>query len=173
VRIVPCSTVTLNTDQCYRLLRRFLRAQCRPGAEHRRIVTRICKQHCHNGVRCSGCQQGSKRSAFRRQKLWLYRVRLLSRLFASCAGRANSEIGCSFRGSTVPTQPAGVFWAVVNRLFIIFQLVFLLLSEVSWPMAFFDRFFPVLGSQFGLGSLGIFQGLYVSFFFPSYLVHRS
>jgi len=62
-------------------------------------------------------------------------------------------------GSTVPTQPAGVFWAVVNRLFIIFQLVFLLLSEVSWPMAFFDRFFPVLGSQFGLGSLGIFQGL--------------
>jgi len=62
-------------------------------------------------------------------------------------------------GSTVPTQPAGVFWAIVNRLFIIFQLVFLLLSEVSWPMAFFDRFFPVLGSQFGLGSLGIFQGL--------------
>lgn len=32
-------------------------------------------------------------------------------------------------------------------------------------MAFFDRFFPVLGSQFGLGSLGIFQGLYVSFSF--------
>lgn len=74
-------------------------------------------------------------------------------------------IGGSFSGSTVPTQPAGVFWAVVNRLFIIFQLVFLLLSEVSWPMAFFDRFFPVLGSQFGLGSLGIFQGLYVSFSF--------
>jgi len=62
-------------------------------------------------------------------------------------------------GSTVPNQPAGVFWAVVNRLFIIFQLVFLLLSEISWPMAFFDRFFPVLGSQFGLGPLGIFQGL--------------
>jgi len=62
-------------------------------------------------------------------------------------------------GSTVPDQPAGVFWAVVNRLFIIFQLVFLVLSEISWPMSFFDRFFPVLGSQFGLGSLGIFQGL--------------
>lgn len=31
-------------------------------------------------------------------------------------------------------------------------------------MSFFDRFFPVLGSQFGLGSLGIFQGLYVLFF---------
>jgi len=62
-------------------------------------------------------------------------------------------------GSTVPDQPAGVFWAVLNRLFIIFQLVFLILSEVSWPMAFFDRFFPVLGSDFGLGALGIFQGL--------------
>jgi hypothetical protein len=71
-------------------------------------------------------------------------------------------LAAPFRGSTVPNQPAGVFWAVVNRLFIIFQLVFLLLSEVSWPMFFFDRFFPVLGSQFGLGSLGIFQGLCVS-----------
>jgi len=62
-------------------------------------------------------------------------------------------------GSTVPDQPAGVFWAVLNRLFIIFQLVFLLLSEISWPMVFFDRFFPVLGSDFGLGALGVFQGL--------------
>lgn len=34
-----------------------------------------------------------------------------------------------------------------------------LVSEVSWPMSFFDRFFPVLGSEFGLGALGIFQGL--------------
>jgi len=72
----------------------------------------------------------------------------------------SSDGACGYiGGSTVPNQPAGVFWAVVNRLFIIFQLVFLLLSEISWPMAFFDRFFPVLGSQFGLGPLGIFQGL--------------
>jgi hypothetical protein len=77
------------------------------------------------------------------------------------------------RGSTVPNQPAGVFWAVVNRLFIIFQLVFLLLSEISWPMAFFDRFFPVLGSQFGLGSLGIFQGLCVFSFLSLFRDHRS
>ncbi|EMD38243.1 hypothetical protein CERSUDRAFT_113404 [Gelatoporia subvermispora B] len=62
-------------------------------------------------------------------------------------------------GSTVPNQPAGVFWAVVNRLLIIFQVIILILSEVGWPLAFFDRFFPVLGSQFGLGALGIFQGL--------------
>lgn len=72
----------------------------------------------------------------------------------------SSDGACGYiGGSTVPNQPAGAFWAVVNRLFIIFQLVFLLFSEISWPMAFFDRFFPVLGSQFGLGPLGIFQAL--------------
>ena len=32
-------------------------------------------------------------------------------------------------------------------------------SECGWPAPFFDRFFPVLGSDFGLGPLGIFQGL--------------
>ncbi|EKM55027.1 uncharacterized protein PHACADRAFT_255338 [Phanerochaete carnosa HHB-10118-sp] len=61
--------------------------------------------------------------------------------------------------STVPNQPAGVFWAVVNRLFIIFQIIVLILSEVGWPLAFFDRYFPVLGSGFGLGPLGVFQCL--------------
>ena len=66
------------------------------------------------------------------------------------------------RDSTVPNQPAGVFWAVVNRLLIIFQVIFLILSEVEWPMSFFDRFFPVLGSQFGLGALGIFECLYAA-----------
>ncbi|KAF5373704.1 hypothetical protein D9758_000955 [Tetrapyrgos nigripes] len=62
-------------------------------------------------------------------------------------------------GSTVPNQAAGVFWAVVSTLLILFQSVILLLSECSWPMPFFDRFFPVLGTNFGLGALGIFQGL--------------
>ncbi|ESK90209.1 hypothetical protein Moror_7743 [Moniliophthora roreri MCA 2997] len=61
--------------------------------------------------------------------------------------------------STVPNQPAGVFWAVVSSLLVIFQVIVLLLSECSWPMPFFDRFFPVLGSNFGLGALGIFQCL--------------
>ncbi|KAF5357812.1 hypothetical protein D9756_001261 [Leucocoprinus leucothites] len=61
--------------------------------------------------------------------------------------------------STVPNQPAGVFWAVVASLLIIFQTVILFLSEISWPMKFFDRYFPVLGSEFGLGALGIFQSL--------------
>jgi len=59
----------------------------------------------------------------------------------------------------VPNQIGGVFWAVINRLLIIFQVIILFLSEVGWPSSFFDRFFPVLGAGFGLGALGIFQGL--------------
>ncbi|KAG6331676.1 hypothetical protein ID866_7416, partial [Astraeus odoratus] len=61
--------------------------------------------------------------------------------------------------STVPNQPAGAFWAVLNRLLIIFQTVVLVLSEVGWPMSFFDRFFPVLGRDFGVGALGVMQCL--------------
>ncbi|KAI6137108.1 hypothetical protein F5141DRAFT_1209428 [Pisolithus sp. B1] len=61
--------------------------------------------------------------------------------------------------STVPNQSAGVFWAVLNRLFIIAQTVILVLSEIGWPAAFFDRFFPVLGRDFGVGALGVMQCL--------------
>ena len=66
-----------------------------------------------------------------------------------------------FSYSTVPNEPAGVFWAVLNRLLIIFQVVVLILSEIGWPLSFFNRFFPVLGSDFGLGALGVMQCLYV------------
>ncbi|RDX47606.1 hypothetical protein OH76DRAFT_1405662 [Lentinus brumalis] len=62
-------------------------------------------------------------------------------------------------GSTVPNQPAGAFWAVLNRLLIIFQVVVLIMSEVGWPAAFFNRFFPILGDNFGLGALGVIQCL--------------
>lgn len=65
----------------------------------------------------------------------------------------------SIRGSTVPNQPAGVFWAVVNRLLIILEVIALILSELGWPAVFFEHYFPVLGPDFGLGALGIFQGL--------------
>lgn len=65
------------------------------------------------------------------------------------------------RGSTVPNQPAGAFWAVLNRLLIIFQVIVLILSEVGWPATFFNRFFPILGDDFGLGALGVIQCLYV------------
>jgi len=74
---------------------------------------------------------------------------------------SNSTIDdCDYiEGSTVPNQAAGVFWAVVASLLIIGQTIMLFLSECSWPTPFFDRFFPVLGSNFGLGALGIFQCL--------------
>ncbi|KAG5646184.1 hypothetical protein DXG03_004237 [Asterophora parasitica] len=62
-------------------------------------------------------------------------------------------------GSTVPNQPAGAFWAVLNRLLIIGQAVVLIMSEVGWPASFFDRYFPVLGKDFGLGALGVMQCL--------------
>jgi len=61
--------------------------------------------------------------------------------------------------STVPNQAGGPFWAVLNRIFIIFQTIVLVLSEIGWPMAFFDRFFPVLGRDFGVGALGVMQCL--------------
>jgi len=62
-------------------------------------------------------------------------------------------------GSTVPNEPFGVFWAVLNRLLIIGQVLILILSEIGWPSAFFNRFFPVLGDDFGLGALGIIECL--------------
>jgi len=38
-------------------------------------------------------------------------------------------VHCS--NSTVPNQPAGVFWAVLNRLLIIFQTIALIMSELG------------------------------------------
>ncbi|KAI0636443.1 hypothetical protein C8Q77DRAFT_1092769 [Trametes polyzona] len=83
-------------------------------------------------------------------------VQAVNRSMKSNTGMTDCDY---IEGSTVPNQPAGVFWAVVNRLLIIFQVVVLILSEVGWPASFFARFFPVLGPDFGLGALGIFQCL--------------
>jgi hypothetical protein len=60
-------------------------------------------------------------------------------------------------GSTVPNQIGGPFFAVLNRLFIIFQTIVLIMAELEYPSALFDRIFPVLGSEFGVGALGLFQ----------------
>lgn len=69
-------------------------------------------------------------------------------------------VGCDYiENSTVPNQTGGIFWAVVNRLLIVTQVVILILSECSWPMSAFDKFFPVLGTTFGLGPLGVFECL--------------
>ncbi|KAF9650360.1 hypothetical protein BDM02DRAFT_3127698 [Thelephora ganbajun] len=68
--------------------------------------------------------------------------------------------GCDYiENSTVPNQTGGIFWAVVNRLLVITQVVILIFSECSWPMSAFDKFFPVLGTGSGLGPLGVFECL--------------
>ncbi|KIY46976.1 hypothetical protein FISHEDRAFT_15604, partial [Fistulina hepatica ATCC 64428] len=70
------------------------------------------------------------------------------------------DTNCEYiEGSSVPNQAAGVFWSMVSSLLIIFQTIILIMSEVGWPVRFFNTFFPVLGSEFGTGALGIFQGL--------------
>ncbi|KAJ7759033.1 hypothetical protein B0H14DRAFT_2974871 [Mycena olivaceomarginata] len=56
-------------------------------------------------------------------------------------------------GSTVPNQPAGVFWAVLNRLLIIFQVIILLLSEFGWPSAFFNRALGIIECLLGAAIL--------------------
>lgn len=93
-------------------------------------------------------------------------VRGVNRFAAADKSGANNStsddvlVDCDYiDGTTVPNQPAGVFWAVVNRLLIIAQVIILIFSEIGWPAAFFDRFFPVLGKDFGLGALGVIQCL--------------
>ncbi|TFK54690.1 hypothetical protein OE88DRAFT_1732002 [Heliocybe sulcata] len=81
-------------------------------------------------------------------------------LSATSADDATAEAmeDCDYIGdSTVPNQPAGAFWAVLNRLLIIFQVIILMMAEIGWPAPFFEKYFPVLGKEFGLGALGVFQ----------------
>jgi hypothetical protein len=63
--------------------------------------------------------------------------------------------------STVPQQPAGAFWAIVNHGLVMFQLIVLFIAEIGleWTTKKFNIYFPVLGDGFGLGPLGIFQAL--------------
>ncbi|KAH7335698.1 hypothetical protein B0J17DRAFT_667401 [Rhizoctonia solani] len=68
------------------------------------------------------------------------------------------DVECDyFEASTVPLQPAGVFFAILNRLFIIAQCIVLILAELGWPQAFFKNFLPVLGPDHGVGILGAMQ----------------
>lgn len=70
------------------------------------------------------------------------------------------ELDCDYvEGSTVPLQPAGMFFAIMNRLFIILQCIILVLSEIGWPQRFFEHFLPVLGLNHGVGILGAMQVL--------------
>ena len=63
------------------------------------------------------------------------------------------------RGSTVPHTPAGPFWAVLNRLLILVQVIFLILSEIGWPNALFTRFLPFLNDEHGVAAIGVLECL--------------
>ncbi|KAJ7201393.1 hypothetical protein GGX14DRAFT_656699 [Mycena pura] len=70
------------------------------------------------------------------------------------ANSTDDMLDCEYiEYSTVPNQPAGVFWAVVASLPSFSKSFFFVLSELSWPMVFFDCSF------LALGALGIFQAL--------------
>lgn len=59
--------------------------------------------------------------------------------------------------STVPNQPGGVFWSMGSRIVICLLLLVLAASELGWASSQFSAHFPVLGRDFGVGPLGIFQ----------------
>ncbi|KAL7423023.1 hypothetical protein Q5752_002322 [Cryptotrichosporon argae] len=70
------------------------------------------------------------------------------------------DVDCDYvEYSTVPDQTGGAFWSILNRLFILFECVLLVASEIGVPRRLFDTFIPVLGSQHGLGCLGALQAL--------------
>lgn len=59
--------------------------------------------------------------------------------------------------STVPNQPGGVFWSIGSRIVICLLLLVLAASEFGWASTHFSIQFPVLGREFGVGPLGVFQ----------------
>lgn len=61
--------------------------------------------------------------------------------------------------NSVPHQAGGAMFAIINRLFIIFQCILFTASELSVAEGFFANFIPVLGPQFGVGILGALQVL--------------
>ncbi|WVQ85460.1 hypothetical protein IAT38_007625 [Cryptococcus sp. DSM 104549] len=61
--------------------------------------------------------------------------------------------------SSVPDQTGGPFWSILNRIFILFECLLLVMSEIGVPRRLFEEFIPILGPGYGLGGLGVFQAL--------------
>jgi len=74
---------------------------------------------------------------------------------------ANEElVDCEYiEGSTVPNTAAGPFWAVLNRILILLQVIILIFSEIGWPNTFFARFLPFLSDEHGVGAIGVLECL--------------
>ncbi|KGB77660.1 hypothetical protein I307_03527 [Cryptococcus deuterogattii 99/473] len=73
---------------------------------------------------------------------------------------ASDEDDCDYiEYSSVPDQTGGPFWSILNRIFILFECLVLILSEVGAPRCLFETYIPILGPAYGLGCLGVFQAL--------------
>jgi hypothetical protein len=74
---------------------------------------------------------------------------------------ANEQlVDCEYlEGSTVPNTPAGPFWAVLNRILILIQVILLIFSEIGWPNTFFTHFLPFLNDEHGVGAIGVLECL--------------
>lgn len=69
-----------------------------------------------------------------------------------------NKVACDYiNGSTVPNQPGGDIWAVVNRLFILIQVILCAFSEFGWPDRLFEKILPILSSEFGVGPIGLLE----------------
>jgi len=69
-------------------------------------------------------------------------------------------VDCEYiEDSTVPNTAAGPFWAVLNRILILIQVILLIFGEIGWPNTFFERFLPFLSDEHGVGAIGMFECL--------------
>lgn len=71
-------------------------------------------------------------------------------------------------GTDVPTHTWGLFWAQLDRAFVMLLCIICVLSDINWG-GYCERGFnyclPVLGSEFGTGPLGAVQ-MMVSLYAP-------
>ncbi|KAJ9100103.1 hypothetical protein QFC19_005783 [Naganishia cerealis] len=66
-----------------------------------------------------------------------------------------------FEYSSVPDQPGGIFWAILNRTFILIVVLILLPTELVIPAKkltqFYIDYIPIISPAHGLGILGVIQ----------------
>ncbi|KZO97575.1 hypothetical protein CALVIDRAFT_74517 [Calocera viscosa TUFC12733] len=76
----------------------------------------------------------------------------------STSSAADDMVECDYLDySTVPNQPAGAFWAILNRLFILFQCIIILWSELGFWEGVLKEYMPILGPDFGVWTIGAMQ----------------
>ncbi|KAJ9109203.1 hypothetical protein QFC21_000532 [Naganishia friedmannii] len=74
----------------------------------------------------------------------------------------DDDLDCDyFEYTSVPDQPGGIFWAILNRTFILMVIVLLLPTELVIPVKkltqFYIDYIPIISPAHGLGILGVIQ----------------